>query len=275
MNYNTTGLLLDCLASVEEHFDASYEVIVVDNATPGFDPTEVTDHFPAATVRALDANVGFGRANNLAAELATGTYLWLLNTDTLIPPEHDLGAVLDHLDHHPDCAAASPLLVNEGGTAQAGQRAAFPTLATMVAEKPAKVLARLVPVTRSMFGWLVPDFSPIAEADVAVMVAASLFVRTTSFREVGGFSPEFFMFLEDSDMCRKFADLGYRVRFVPRARVVHLQGRSIPTQHERKLLYYASLDVYLQKWTRPWAAAVARVLRAPLMLAYSTKRHRS
>ena len=248
---------------------------MVDNATPGFDPTQVTVRFPAATVRPLDANIGFGRANNLAAEMATGSYLWLLNPDTLVPADNDLGAVLGHLDHHPNCAAASPLLLNEGGSAQPGQRAAFPSLPRMVAEKPAKVLSRLLPATRGFFACISPDFSPVEEADVPVMVAASLFVRATAFSEVEGFSPEFFMFLEDSDLCRKFAALGYRVRFVPRANVVHLQGRSIRTQRERKRLYYASVDTYLTKWARPWDAAVARALRAPFVLAYNTRRHRS
>ncbi len=275
VNHRTTVLALDCLDSLERHFTtAGYEVFVVDNATPGFQPSEITSRFPAATVLASPDNLGFGQANNLAAAAASGTYLWLLNPDTLVPPNHNLGALIDFLDHHPDHAASSPLLVDEAGNVQPGQRAPFPGLLRMVAEKPAKLIARLVPTSRSLFGWISPDFSNLAEADVPVMVAASLFVRRSSFEEVAGFSPEFFMFLEDSDLCRKLARRGYRVRFMPGSRIVHLWGRSISTQYERKLLYYQSQDAYLRKWSRPWAPPVARVLRLPFSLLYSRRRHR-
>jgi len=275
VNYGTTGLLLDALDSLHRNFDAaSYEVLVVDNSTPGFEPIQITGRYPGVTVLVNRINVGFGRANNQAAAAALGTYLWLLNTDTLVPPDHNLHLLLKFLDSHIGHAAASPLLIDRDGRVQPGQRASFPGLARMLAEKPARLVARLVPSTRPLFARLTPDFAGLEESDVPVAVAASLFVRTSCFRDVGGFSPEFFMFLEDSDLCRKFADKGYKVRFVPQARMVHLWGGSIDSQYEAKRMYYASQDIYLQKWSPRWVPALARMLRVPFRFHYSRDRYR-
>jgi GT2 family glycosyltransferase len=273
VNHNTTELLLECLHSIHAHFSvAAYEVIVVDNASTGWEPSRITGVFPESTVLGSQGNVGFGRATNLGAQYATGTYLWLLNPDTLVPPDHNLAEVLRFLDEHEEYAAASPLLVNLDGRPQPGQRAYFPDLLRLLADKPARMLGRLCPPIRGLSVLFDYNGHCLDEADVPVMVAASLFVRRSAFLRVDGFSPEYFMFYEDTDLCRKLADAGLRVRFMPQSRVVHLWGRSIDSQRERKRLYYASQDIYLRKWFSPAVATAARVLRLPLALVYSRSR---
>ncbi|MGH9095460.1 MAG: glycosyltransferase, partial [Acidimicrobiales bacterium] len=124
VNYNTTELAVDSLQSLRRLVGHDgIEVIFVDNASRGFEPGAVLAAWPEARIVASDENLGFGRGNNLGAEVARGEYLWLLNTDTLIPEDHGLWSMVAFLDDHPDYAAVSPLLADDDGTVQPWQTA--------------------------------------------------------------------------------------------------------------------------------------------------------
>jgi GT2 family glycosyltransferase len=85
INYNTKDLTIDCIKSI---FDSktkySYEVIVVDNASSDGSVEAIKHLFPQVTTIVNKVNVGFGRANNQAAAITTGRYLYLINSDTVI-----------------------------------------------------------------------------------------------------------------------------------------------------------------------------------------------
>lgn len=63
---------------------AALEVIVVDNASADGSADAIAAEFPLLKLLALADNIGFARANNLAAKMARGKYLLLLNPDTVV-----------------------------------------------------------------------------------------------------------------------------------------------------------------------------------------------
>lgn len=270
VNYRTTGLLVDCLRSLRARLGEDsagvgrLEVIVVDNASGDFDARAVLQAWPEARVVESSTNVGFGQGNNLGAAVATGDYLWLLNTDTLIPEDHHLDALLAFLDAHPNHGAASPLLTDDAGTVQPWQTAYFPSLWRMAAAPPARLAARL-PALRRHLSTVDTNLWDREAADVEQVVAASLIVRRTVYEQVGGFSPEYFFFLEDTDLCRKLQAAGWRIRWLPQAHVIHLWGRSVRDPVARQRMFFAAQDVYFRKWHRPWERAALRIMRLPLM----------
>src|SRR3954453_19499010 len=92
ISFNTRDLTLACLRSVLAHPAAtSFEVIVVDNASTDGSADAIAADFRAVRLIRLDTNIGFARANNLAAADARGARLLLLNPDTVI-----LDAATDH-----------------------------------------------------------------------------------------------------------------------------------------------------------------------------------
>ena len=76
VNYNTTTLLKDCIASVIKHTKkVSYEIIVSDNgSTDGVDAVQQEN----VTIVRNGENVGFGKANNAAVKHAKGQILLFL-----------------------------------------------------------------------------------------------------------------------------------------------------------------------------------------------------
>jgi GT2 family glycosyltransferase len=85
---------------------------------------------------------------------------------------------------------------------------------------------------------------------------------------VGGFSKQYFMYYEDTDLCKKIASDGYKIRFVPEAKVVHLLGQSIRSSYERKKMYFKSQDIYFAYWQSRISQLGVKILRLPLVFLY-------
>lgn len=251
VNYNTEKLMLASLLSLRENFKAEtdYEVIVVDNASDGFSATLVKKIFPKSKIIKNDKNLGFGQANNLATKQATGDYLWLLNTDTIIPPDNKLEKVIDFLDANSSYGVASPQLILGNGQPQATQVGRFPSIWR-------QILQKFFPDTALGMHYL-----PVAPADVPCVAAAAVFIRRQAFNEVGGFTPDYFMYFEDTDLWQKLKRAGHKIRFLPTSKVTHLESQSIKDPSELKKVYFASQDIYYQRWKSSWSQFLLKISR--------------
>ena len=88
VSFNTREVLRECLQSVEAFgSDLHVETIVVDNCSADGSMAMVREAFPRAIVIESERNLGFGGANNLGFEAATGKYVVLLNSDAFLGPE--------------------------------------------------------------------------------------------------------------------------------------------------------------------------------------------
>jgi GT2 family glycosyltransferase len=121
VNWNTHDLLVDCLNSIQENLGVAptlqTEIFVVDNASSDGSAEAVRSIFPSVHLIENQDNVGFGRANNQAAELAQGKYVLLLNPDTVLQP-YAIITMLAYLDTHIDVGAVGPRVVNPDGSVQ-------------------------------------------------------------------------------------------------------------------------------------------------------------
>lgn len=250
VNYNTQNLLIDSLASLKKNYNArDHELIIVDNNSDDFDEKAVSRIFPKAKLIKSTENLGFGKANNLAAKQAKGEFLWLLNTDTIVPVNNNLNIVVDFLDTHPSYGAASPQLILGSGQPQATQVGHFPSIFRQIMQK-------FLP--GSAFGM---HYLPSEATDVDCMAAAAIFIRKSSFDKVKGFTPEYFMYFEDTDLWQKFKRAGLKVRFMPGAEVTHLESQSIKDKGKLKQVYFASQDAYYRRWKSTPSRMMLKAIR--------------
>ena len=87
-----------------------------------------------------------------------------------------------------------------------------------------------------------------APAEVQGVVGAAMFIRRDTIEKVGGIDERFFIFLEETDWCRRVRKAGYKIYLHPDAKLVHHQGQTVNRAHVRKRIEYThSLFLYWKK----------------------------
>jgi GT2 family glycosyltransferase len=246
VNYNGGGVIIDCLASIFQHLDtASVEVIVVDNNSRDRSPDLIEQKFPEVHLLRQSENLGFGAANNIGAHHAQGTYLFLLNSDTLIQ-SNILPALMSKLDSAPDIGIVGPRLLNPDGSFQlsaAYEIGLWGEWRTLQEVRKYRQPARR-PALAQQYG---------ADQDVDIIVGAAMLMRRSHFFAIGGFDEHFFMYFEESDLCQRFRDAGYRLLYTPAVSLIHIGGFSV-AQVAGKMAaeYRRSQRYYYQKHRPQW-----------------------
>ena len=252
VNYRTPGATVRAVRSVVADPEVA-EVVVVDNASGDGSAEELREAFagaPAVVVVAAPTNLGFGRGVNLAARRSRAPLLLVLNSDAEVG-EPGIGPLVGALAHDPGAALVAPEVRRPDGTPQPDAYGRLP---------------RLGPLDR---GWGRPG--PGDDARPGWVSGVAMLVRREDFEAVGGFDPDFAMYLEDVDLCRRLAARGRWLAREPGAVVTHVGGASTRSRADRVALYHASKVRYLEKAGAGWgpvtlarAVAVGRVGAARL-----------
>lgn len=272
INYNTQKLTEACLRSIKAHLDVKdYEVIVIDNASDKFDTGAIKKIFPPTKIIHSKTNLGFAKANNLAAKQAKGEYLWFLNSDTKLTSDSKISKLLDFLEMNDRYATASPLVVDKSGAPQAYQFGYWPAVWRMLLDKPAKARVAKDPSRSRHYKWLMADFLSLKSRDVDWVSGAAMMVRKSVFDMVGGFTAEYFLYYEDIDLCRKFWANSYKVRFIKESTIVHFEGGSSSNIAEKKRIAYESQDIYFKRWGSPVSRFFLKNIRRPYAKKWQAK----
>jgi len=225
VNWNTKDYLRQCLASVGAGLDAEHqaEVWVVDNASHDGSPAMVRAEFPGAHLIANDDNRGFARANNQALMQANGRYLLLLNSDCKVLGGA-ISALVRFLDERPQAGMAGCRLLNADGSVQRSAWRTFPTLSSVVT---GGLWLDKLPILK---GKLAREERELARAEqplpVAHLLGACLMVRREAINAAGLLDDTYFMYLEETDWCRRIAAQGYGVWYVPPYSIIHYGQQS-------------------------------------------------
>lgn len=229
LNWNSAKFLRKCLASLRANSSGlPYEVIVVDNASYDGAAAIAAQEFPEANFIQNTQNSGFARGNNLGAASSHGDLLLFLNPDTEVAPGA-LEEMISALSAHPRAGAAGCRLVNSDGTVQTSCVQAYPTILGEVLDSSR--LRRWFPrwsiwgTAALLSGWSVVQ-------PVECVSGACLMIRREIFDSVGGFSPDYFMYVEDRDLCYKVHCAGIETVYVGAARVIHHGGTSSDSRPE-------------------------------------------
>jgi hypothetical protein len=217
VSFNTRDLLSRCLKSLRSsHRPPETEAIVVDNASADDSSGMVAGEFPEVRLILPGENLGFAKANNLAAEEARGEYLLLLNSDAAVD-EDAIPELARFLDEHPSAGIVGPRLRNPDGTHQPSART-FPCPMNLFLE--ATGLGGLVDRTHHY------GFSGDETIRVDYVSGAALMIRRNLWRELGGFEESYFFYGEDADLCWRAKEGGAETWFVHTAGAVHEGGAS-------------------------------------------------
>jgi GT2 family glycosyltransferase len=228
VSYNTRELLRLCLKALAEREDegeASLQIIVADNGSTDGSVEMARVEFPRVLVIETGSNLGYGRANNLAFEHTRGRYFLVLNSDTEVQPGA-FSTQRDFLDAHPETGATGARLIYPDGRPQTSF-GCDPSFKGIFDEQFGidKLRSRLRPAvsTQNDEAETSGDKSP---HEVEQICGACQFVRREAYAQVGGFDPAYFMYHEDVDLNIRLRRAGWKLYFMPDARIVHHLGAS-------------------------------------------------
>jgi GT2 family glycosyltransferase len=216
VNWNTRGLLTQCLDSLAAIREATaLEVTVVDNASTD-DSTDVCrSRYPWVRVLANGTNVGYGAASNQGIEACGSEFVLLLNSDTVVS-ESAIPLMLETMRRNEGVGLVGCRLLNVHGTVQ-WSCMRFPNLALLTVQE--LLLYRLVGGCPRMFVEP-PLLTAVTTCDW--VYGAAMLIRRDAYRQVGGFDTGIWMYGEEMELCYRLAEAGWKVVFDPRAEVVHL-----------------------------------------------------
>jgi len=197
-------------------------IVVVDNASGDGTAEMVQTEFPRVHLIANDHNAGYAAANNQAIRDTTAPFVLLLNPDTEIQPGA-ISALLAPFAEDPRIAATAPQLRLPDGTIQHSVRG-FPESAPILLEVLG--LARLFPRSAAVNRYRLRDWDHNSRRGVDQPMASALMLRRAALDEVGLFDESFPLFFNDVDLCYRLRQAGWRIVFVPEAKVTHRHGHS-------------------------------------------------
>jgi N-acetylglucosaminyl-diphospho-decaprenol L-rhamnosyltransferase len=219
VNYKNSEPLKDCLESIYQTVQGmDFEVIIVDNSEndPGLQPLE--ELYPKAQFISNSSNIGFSKANNQAAKIAQGNFLFFLNPDTILS-DQAINSMYNYYSSHTEIGALGPKVVNPNGSLQYSCRR-YPTLWTGLFNRYS-ILSRLFPENRFTSQYLMLDFDHNEIRQVDWLSGCCLMVSKNIFEQSHGFDENYFLFNEDIDLCRTINQAGKQVIYFPEAKVIH------------------------------------------------------
>ncbi|OGY92980.1 MAG: hypothetical protein A3B31_00390 [Candidatus Komeilibacteria bacterium RIFCSPLOWO2_01_FULL_53_11] len=223
VNYKSRRLIMQQL----RHFFSTptrcaVEVLVVDNASQDGIVPLLAAEFPQVKTIELAENKGFGSGNNAGIAKATGRYIVLCNPDIVLTAAA-LDMMCEYMDAHAAVGMIGPRLINADGSLQYSI-ARFPGLRYPFARR--SILEKTRWGQRWTDDFFMRSWAHDTPREVDWMQGSCMMVRHDALRDVGGFDRHFFMYLEDTDLCWRFWERGYRVVYLPSISLIHLHRRS-------------------------------------------------
>lgn len=275
INYNACECIVACVSSALSQVD---EVIVVDNASSDNSLEQLAAAFPderRLKIVRNSWNLGFAAGCNIGVDHSVGRYLFFLNPDCVLAPD-SLKHLVRVLDDCPDVGMVGGLLINPDGTEQAGGRRAIPT--------PWRSFVRAFGLSCLAGRWprLFFDFHlhtqplPTHSIEVEAISGACMLVRRAAMQDVGQWDEGYFLHCEDLDFSMSLRRKGWRIMFVPEARIVHDKGgcsRSRPLfvewhKHRGMMRFYRKFFQHQYPGPMMWLVALGIWLRFGLIASY-------
>ncbi len=237
VNYNRLDLTKRSIESVVKYVP-DCEVIVVDNNSTESGIEKLSEDVPQVKIIRLTRNYGFGYGNNRGAEIAIGEYLFFLNNDAYFV--EDTPQILSaYLDDNKNVGVVGPKLIFPDHKYQLS----FGWEPSIINESRTRRLQKGLNKSYDKYLNIVTRrYNKISEVDW--VTGAALMIRRKLFEDIRGFDEKYFMYFEDSDLCKRIKNLGYKICYYPGTTVVHqtnatVKGiETINFEYRKSQLYY-------------------------------------
>lgn len=257
LNYKMRGLIKNCLKAIlESEINVEYEIIVVDNNSGDGIEEFLKERFPQACLPELQRrqvkfiqtgkNLGMGGGNNAGIRAAEGKYVLILNPDIFVF-QNSLQKMLDYAKTHDELGALAPRLLNPDRSVQ---------------ETCYRWHKIYTPIFRRTFlgctsfgkkelkRFLMSDWDHASTREVDWIQGSCLLIPKKVLNEVGLFDERFFMYFEDTDLCRRIQNAGYKNIYLADAEVIHLHRRQSADGGLLKIIFNKLTRTHIKSWLK-------------------------
>lgn len=259
VNWRSKDFVRDCLFSIRETCAGlSLEIVVVDGASFDGCAEMLASEFPEVQFVQSHENIGFGQCNNLGFSHTSGDFILLLNPDTELQPAA-LQLLLSEIQSRPGAALVAPKLLNSDGSLQTSCVQALPTPLNQALDS--EFLRKIFPNSKL---WGVGEaFASTEPVVVQAVSGACMLIRREIYDQLGGFSPEYFMYGEDMDLCYRIRRMDLDIVHVPAAIVMHHGSGSSTKQvnHFSTVLIRSTQYTYMRSNHGQMSASLYRILQ--------------
>lgn len=255
VNYNTFKLTKETIDScLAEPTNYTYEIFLVDNKSTDDSLQMLEDYFRDETERGIvkiipnHANEGFAKANNLAIEQASGDFILLLNSDTLMK-QSTIDRCMDYITKgsNADIGALGCKVSLADGSLDKACKRSFPN--------PTNSFYKLfnIKTNSERDDYNLDDLDDDGVYEIDCLTGAFMLVRRTTIDDIGLLDDTFFMYGEDIDWCYRIKKAGWRIVYFGQAEIIHYKGASSEDAKTKKrnpkLIYefYRAMYIFYRK----------------------------
>lgn len=215
VNYNGVNYLESCLNSIRRHLKGlTHEIIMVDNNSKDESIVYIKENYPEVIIIKSKENLGFGKANNLGVSHANGEIILLLNNDTILL--NDIKFAVEVLLSKKDYGIVTINMLDK-----------HKNYISAVGRFPSPL--RLLKISfskdkRKEFNE--GNFNLKQNYLVDWVTGAFMLIRKKDYIALQGFDSDYFMYVEDVDLCKRMSNLGKFCVFVPSLYYIHFVGHN-------------------------------------------------
>ena len=234
VTYNNEEIIDVYINSLLKNLPHQSEVIILDNNSTDKTPQILRARKDIKLIESKQ-NLGFSKGNNLAVKSAKGEYLFFLNPDTEVLDDA-IRRLLSFMSEHSDAGIVAPKLIERTGKVQPSVR------------KPPSLIGALkeyfLGIKNSYEAYVPKGENPQI---VECVVGGAILLKRNIFEKVGGFDERYFMYFEDLELCKRIRQLGYKIYYLPEAKIIHEVGGSVSPLKKQWIV--ESAEIYHGKMT--------------------------
>lgn len=229
VNYNTRELTRNCLRSIyEQTKDVAFEVIVSDNGSIDGSIEMIKSDFPHVILIENNANIGFGAANNRGLDIASGKYIFYLNSDTVLL-NNAVKMFFDfweNAENKDEIGALGAALLNENMKQihSGGPFKDYNYLVKLLFKMHIRhILKSLVCILHLRRFFIPKEYEEFVSVKIGetdgFITGADLFLRNNDFAR---FDEKYFMYCEETDLQLRLKDNGLKRYIIAEPKIQHL-----------------------------------------------------
>jgi len=226
VNYKMKTDIERCLASLYKDLandNLNINIVVVDNASNDGVDLMLKEKYPAVKIILREKNDGFGKAQNAGLKSDEAKYHFILNPDTVFLENGKIiRKMYDFMETHPKIGMIGPKIVYPDNSLQYSCYR-FPIFLQPVFSRTKLGQKKFGKKVSDKF--LMKDFDHNSTRPVDWIMGSAMFVRGEALKQEGLFDDRFWMYAEDSDLCRRFWEAHWPVYYVHDIVIQHWHGR--------------------------------------------------